>query len=202
MYLRVLHQYIYNWREVVKNTLDFPNRIYVFQKMNLREDLKYFLDKLQGTMPGTFLNLVENMVSPGDEFAEENLELAKYMKLASAALEYLDNKDTPAEMIPPFSALFLSTYRTIRIKSKPLADSWLRQAVSKHKRFLTTHGILARLPPDINIASCEKMISLFGSARCTVACDCCDSYHHPFSNPHHQKIPKSRFIFGQAKIIR
>ncbi len=111
-------------------------------------------------MPGafnTFLNEVgqENVTSLrrywGCLFNESKSELANYMKATLVVLKYIDSKGTPAEMIPPFSALFLGTYRTIRIKSKPLADRWLRQAIRKHKRFLTTHGILAKLPSDINI---------------------------------------------------
>ena len=131
---------------------DFPAVLYVLQKEDLKNALRYFLDKLQKTMPGTFSNIIKNMTSPGDEFDEQNHELANYMKATLAALGYLDNKGTPAEIIPPFSTLFLCTYRTIRIKSKPLADRWLRQAIRKHKRFLTAHGILARLPSDVNIA--------------------------------------------------
>jgi len=131
---------------------DFTEKLYSLQKKNLKDAQRYFLDKLQKTMPDTFLNVIKNMVSLGDEFAEQKPELASYIKVTTAALEYLDNKGTPVEIIPPFSALFLRTYRTISVKSKPLADRWLRQAIRKHKRFLTTHGILARLQSDINIA--------------------------------------------------
>lgn len=130
----------------------FPEKVYVFQKKNLKDAQRHFLDKLQKTMPGTFLNIIKNMVPIGDEFAEQKHELVNYTKFTSAALEYLDNEGTPVEIIPTFSALFLCTYRTIRIKSKPLADRWLHQAIREHKMFLTTHGILAKLPSDINIA--------------------------------------------------
>jgi hypothetical protein len=137
----------------VETPSDFPEKMYTLQKKNLKDALRYFSDRLQKTMPGTFLNVVKNMISLGDEFAGLHPELVKYVKFTSAALESLDKKGIPPEIVPPFSALFLCTYRTIRIKSKPIADRWLRQAVTKHKKFLTTHGILAKLPPDVDIAS-------------------------------------------------
>jgi hypothetical protein len=136
----------------VETASDFPKKIYAAQKSSLKDGPRHLLSGALKVILGTFLNMVRDNVSFDEEFVELSSELVKYVKSTSAALESLDAEGTPEEIISPFSTLFLCTYRAIRIKSKHLADKWLRQTIRKHKKFLTSHGILDKLLSDADIA--------------------------------------------------
>ena len=142
----------------METPFSFSAVMYAFHKEDLKNALKYFLGEFRKAMPdkfNSFLDAVgpENATSLQEDgvlFDEGGPELKNYMKATSIILEHVDsNPAPPGEMVSPFSALFLATYRAVRVKSKSAANRWLRQAANRrHRKFLSACGILKRLPPD------------------------------------------------------
>ena len=142
----------------METPFSFSAVMYAFRREDLKNSLKHFLGEFRKAMPDKF-NLFLDAIGPenatslredGVLFDEGGSELTDYMKATSIILECVDCNPAPAVgMASPFSALFLATYRAVRVQSKPAANEWLHQrSIQRHWKFLSVCGILKRLPPD------------------------------------------------------
>ncbi len=140
--------------------------MHVIQKRHLSDSLKKFVGELLNATPGkelgqslpefnrflryTGLNKVVSF-RKGKILFENDVSSLNLPKSMEKTLEYVKNRKWTIRVTGSLGDLFVDTYRIIRTISKPAADEWVSLMIRKHGGFLSTHGILDKLPADAEI---------------------------------------------------
>jgi hypothetical protein len=142
----------------------FSKIMYSLQMDYPPKSLKAFLDEFLSTMSGkelgqdiqefdrflnmTRLNKAVFFKKGKITFDGSKLSLLDFLNSMDKILEYVKGKKLTPKAVGFLTTLFLDVYKAIRIKSKLSADEWLSLIITKHGKFLSTRGILKKLPLD------------------------------------------------------
>jgi hypothetical protein len=142
----------------------FSTIMYSLQMDHPPKSLKAFLDEFLSAMPGkelgqdiqefdrflsvTGLNKAVLFKKGKIIFDGSKLSLLDFLNSMDKILEYVKGKKLTPKAVDFLTTLFLDVYRAVRMKSKLSADEWLSLIITKHEKFLSTRGILKKLPPD------------------------------------------------------